>query len=74
MKLNRAAPSGMIAREDHRQRVHREELVEELGADDVAVGDGELRADQQRLHAAEQEEDERADAVEDADALMVDAS
>ena len=38
----------------------------------VLFGPGQLEPDDQRLEPAEQEEDERGDAVEDADPLVVD--
>jgi hypothetical protein len=58
--------------EDHGRAVHREERVVELRADDVLLGQRELQPDEQRLDSADQQEDERRDAVEDADALVVD--
>ena len=58
--------------EDHRDAVHREDLVVLLGRQDVTVRMGELEADQQRLAPTDEEERERRDAVEDADALVVD--
>src|SRR5206468_11421832 len=58
--------------EHHRRAVHREERVIHLRADDVLPRTGELQPDHERLEAAEQEEDERGDAVEDADPLVID--
>jgi hypothetical protein len=50
--------------EDHRRAVHREELVVLRGREHGAVGHGELRADEQRLEAAHEEEEQRRDPVE----------
>ena len=58
--------------EDHRDAVHREDLVVEVGAEQLAVRRGELEADQQGLDAADQEEEQRRGAVHDADLLVVD--
>jgi hypothetical protein len=52
--------------------VHGEGLVVGLGAEHLAVGLGELGADQQRLEAADGEEHQRRGAVHDADLLVVD--
>ena len=52
--------------------MHREQLIEDLGADYVETGRGQLRAHQQRLDAADNEHDEGGDAVEDANALVID--
>ena len=58
--------------ENHRQAVHREELVEGVAADDVGgLGRDQLRADQERADAAEHEEEQARRDVEDADALVV---
>jgi hypothetical protein len=52
--------------------VHREDLVVLVGGEQRVAGLRELRADQQRLDAADEEEDERRDAVHHADLLVVD--
>ncbi len=57
--------------EDHRRPVHREELVVDLRADERVVRLAKLQADHQRLGAAEDEERERGDEVEDPDSLVV---
>ncbi len=57
--------------EDHRRPVHREELVVDLRADERVVRLAELQANHQRLAAAEDEERERRDQVEDPDPLVV---
>jgi hypothetical protein len=57
--------------EDHRRAVEREELVVALRRQQVVVRRAELEAHQQRLDAADQEEGERRDDVEDPDLLVV---
>ncbi len=57
--------------EDHRRPVHREDLVVRLGRQEVRARDGQLQAHEQRLAAADEEEDERRPQVEDADALVI---
>ena len=52
--------------------MHREQLVERIRRDERAVRLRELTADDQRLEAADQEEGERGDAVQDADPLVID--
>ena len=58
--------------EHHGGGVHREHLVVEAGAEHRAVGAGQLQADEQRLDAADEEEEHRHDAVHDAELLVVD--
>jgi hypothetical protein len=58
--------------EDHRHAVHREDLVVLVGVEQRVVGLGELAADQQGFDPADQEERERAEAVEDPDLLVID--
>ena len=58
--------------EDHRRGVHREQRVEHLRADQRVVGRPQLQADDQRFEAADDEEGACRDAVQDADALVVD--
>ena len=57
--------------EDEDRRVDREQAVELLGRDEVHAGLGQLRADEHREHAADEEEEERGDHVLDADDLVV---
>jgi hypothetical protein len=57
--------------EDHRRAVQGEQLVVMLAADQRVVRDRELRAHQQSLDAAEDEEHERQDQVHDPDLLVV---
>ena len=52
--------------------MHGEELVEPLGTDELAVGPGQLKPDHERLEPGDEEEEERAPAVQDADPLVVD--
>ena len=59
--------------EHHRDAVHREGLVVEVGRDELAVRLGQLDPDEQRLDAADEEEHQRGRAVHDADLLVVDA-
>jgi hypothetical protein len=58
--------------EDHRDPVHREDLVVLVGVQQGAIGLRELGADQQRLDTSDDEEHERRDPVEDPDLLVVD--
>ena len=58
--------------EDHRRPVHGEELVVGVLGDEVLVRRGELGPHQQRQDAAEPEEGEARDDVEDPDPLVVD--
>ena len=51
--------------------MQREELVVDLGRDEVVVRDAELQAHHQRLDPAEDEEHPRRDHVEDPDPLVV---
>src|SRR5690606_16098512 len=51
--------------------MHREELVVQLRPDQIVVVDVTLDAYEQRFEAADQEEEERGGAVQDADALVV---
>ena len=57
--------------EDHRRAVHRQHLVVGVAREEVLVGRRELRAHEQREHAAADEEDDRREDVEDPDALVV---
>ena len=60
-------------REEHHARaVHGEELVVPLGAEELAVGPGQLEPDQQGLDSRDQEEHERGRAVEETDPLVID--
>jgi len=54
--------------------VHREQLIVRLGADADAFRLRQLRADDQRLEPADQEEEERRPEVQEADALVVGSS
>ena len=58
--------------EDHRDAVHREDLVVKVGTQQALFRERELRADQQGLEATHEEEEHRGDAVHDADLLVVD--
>ena len=58
--------------EHHRGAVHREELVVTRRAEDRAVRLRELQPDEQRLDAADAEEEERERGVHDRDLLVVD--
>ena len=58
--------------EHHGGAVHGEELVVLVGGQDLPVGGGQLHPDHQRFTAADAEEQEGGDAVEDADPLVVD--
>ena len=57
--------------EDHRQAVHREDLVVLLGVQHRVARLRQLRPDQQRLDPTDDEEQERRDAVHDPDLLVV---
>ncbi len=52
--------------------MHREELVEGLGGDEGVLRAGELQPHEERLGAADGEEDQRCEEVKDADLLVVD--
>jgi hypothetical protein len=52
--------------------VHREDLVIDLRVEDPSVRPGQLESDQQGLDPADDEEGERGDPVQDADALVID--
>ncbi len=58
--------------EDHRRAVHREDLVVGVGREEAPVRARELQAHEERLDAADGEEEERRQEVEDADALVID--
>ena len=58
--------------EDHRDPVHREDLVVLIGVEERAVGLGQLGADQQGFEPAHDEEHERGHPVHDPDLLVVD--
>ncbi len=58
--------------EHHRGAVHGEELVVASGREHRAVGLRELEPHEERLDAADDEEDQRGRAVEDRDLLVVD--
>ena len=58
--------------EDHRDAVHREQLVVLLGRQQRLVGTRELDAQDERLEAAGDEKDEGGDDVAEADLLVVD--
>ena len=51
--------------------MHREELVVRLVGHELEPGQGQLGADDQRQEAAEEEEDERVDEVQDPDLLVI---
>jgi hypothetical protein len=57
--------------EHHRGAVDREHLVEEVRPDEVGPRPEELRADQDRLDAADNQEDHRHQDVHDADLLVI---
>ncbi len=57
--------------EDHRDAVHREDLVVLIGVQQRVVGLGQLAADQQRLEPADDEEEERDEPVHQSDLLVV---
>jgi hypothetical protein len=52
--------------------VHGEDLVVDLGRQQLLARTGQLRADEERFDAADQEEGEGGDAVHDADLLVID--
>ena len=58
--------------ENHRRAVHREDAVVLVRVEDVAVRRRQLQPHEQRLDAADEEEQERRHAVQDPDALVVD--
>ena len=58
--------------EDHRDPVHREDLVVLIGVQQRALGLSELGADQQRLDTSDDEEHEGRHPVQDPDLLVVD--
>jgi hypothetical protein len=58
--------------EDHRDPVHREELVVGVRVQDGPVRPRELQTEQERLDAPDDEKRERGDPVEDPDLLVVD--
>ena len=60
--------------EDHRDAVHREDLVVEVGRQQLLLGRGQLRPDDQRLDAADDQEEQRRGAVHDPDLLVVDGA
>jgi hypothetical protein len=51
--------------------VHREELVVELGGDEMLIWSAKLRADDECLDSAEHEEKESRVEVQDSDSLVV---
>ena len=57
--------------EDHRRPVHRHQAVVGLRADERVVRLGELEAHDERLDAADDQEHERRDDVEDPDLLVI---
>ncbi len=57
--------------ENHDQAVHRVELIEELGLDELQARLEQLGADRQRHDAADDEHDEREPQVQRADVLVV---
>ena len=57
--------------EDHRQAVHGEELIENLGAQHGVLRHRQLETDQHRLQATDEEEEEAGEEVEDPDPLVV---
>jgi hypothetical protein len=69
--LKNAADMRHDDQEDHRDAVHREDLVVDLLGQQVLFGLGELRTDQPGLRATEREEHQRGEEVHHADALVV---
>ena len=58
--------------EDHRQRVHREQLAEHIGADERGVRRGQLDSHEAGFKAADKEEEAGRDKVKRADLLVID--
>ena len=63
---------GHDEQEHHGGGVHREHLVVQVGVEHGVVGGCQLQPDEQRFHATHQEEEQRHDAVHDAQLLVVD--
>ena len=73
MKLKNIGAQRHDREEDHRRAVHREQLrCTSRATRRCCPGVPSCMRMMQRLDAADQEEDERGDAVEDADPLVVD--
>src|SRR5579884_1038005 len=58
--------------EDHREAMHGEYLVIGLRVEDLAVRDRQLRANEQGLHATDQEKEKGGNDVHNADLFMID--
>ena len=57
--------------EDHGRAVHRKQLAERLGPDEIVVRPHELPTHQHRLEPADQQEGKRGDAVENANPFVI---
>jgi hypothetical protein len=60
--------------EHHRRAVHGEDLIVEVGTEQLALGERELQPHHQRQHAGQREEDERRHDVAARDPLVVDGA
>jgi hypothetical protein len=67
-----AGPHRHDDEEDHRRPVHRHDLVVRVAREELAVGRDQLRAHEQRHHAAGDEEEQGRPDVQDPDPLVVD--
>jgi hypothetical protein len=63
---------GHDRQEDHGRRVHGEQCIERFGGDQVVVRHPQLQADNHSFQAADHEERECGDPVQQADSLVVD--
>ena len=70
-KFARPAKTGMTNRKISSDGVDREHAVVLLGGEELHAGLGQLRADQHRQQAADEQEEERGDRVLDPDDLVV---
>src|ERR1700736_4656155 len=73
-KVRESEQKGHSHEKDHRGPMHGEEAVVDLRAKKMIVGDGQLNAYKDGFGASDQQEEDRVEDIEDAEALVVDSS